>query len=73
MASFFLGANRGMTENPGNISGGTSTNSTDLELQINMTNNPTREDVIKFLRLLQEYILSNGLPDGAIGTYLPPM
>jgi hypothetical protein len=73
MTTYYIGSNRGALENPQGIVAGTSTNSTDMELAIVMTNSPTRKDVIKFLRNVELYILGNGLEDGATGTYLPPL
>ncbi len=73
MAQWYLGINRGQTENPGNVARGTSTNSTDFEVRIDTTKGSTREDVIKALRAIEMYMLSNFIPAGSPGTDLPPL
>ena len=74
MASWYLGQNRGVLEQPGLITVGTSTGSTDMELRIDTGKSVTKEDVIKTLRNLEQYILGNGVPGGAgAGVDLPPL
>lgn len=75
MAQQFLSINRGQTQQTGNVLVATAAPVADVYVQILTTNNPTRKDVIKSLRAIEKYILSNGLPGGSsnIGVDLPPL
>lgn len=73
MASNYLGINRGKTENPGNVTASTASQSVDFELRVDTGKSSTKEDVIKAMEVFKQYILSNGLPGGAVGTNLPPL
>lgn len=74
MADFFLATNVGLSDNQQALSVGVATQSKDLELHILTTNNPTKKDVIKFLRTLEIFILSNGLGTATgVGVDLPPI
>lgn len=74
MANWYLGINRGKLQNVGaNVTVGTSTGSTDVELRIDTTKSSTKEDVILAMRAIENYILSNGIPSGVgAGVDLPP-
>jgi len=73
MAGFFIAANRGQTLK--DVVVGTSTQSKDMELQITSgsTIGLTKQDVMLFIDILEQYIISNGLPDGQVGVDLPPL
>lgn len=74
MASWFIGANRGVIEQQGRLTVGTSTGSVDIELRIDTGKGSTKEDVIKALRNIEYYILANGVPGGTgVGVDLPPL
>jgi hypothetical protein len=72
MASNFLGVNRGVDQ-VGKVTAATTTSSgNDFELRVDTGKSSTKEDVVKAMRIFEQYILSNGLPGGNIGTDLPP-
>ena len=72
MASNFLGINRGVFK-IGSVTAATTTSSgNDFELRIDTGKSSTRKDVVLALRIFEEYLESNGLPGGNIGTNLPP-
>lgn len=78
MADWFYGVNKGSRTMGSDISVATSTQSKDIELHVNTTNNPKKEDVIVALEQFRWYILSNGVqgsdPSSAKGgTDLPPL
>lgn len=73
MASWFLGINRGRLENPGFVSAGVATAATDFELRIDTGKSSTKEDVIKALRLFEQYLLSNYVPANSPGANQPPL
>ena len=66
MASEYYGVNRGTLSGafPGNVTVGTSTGSTDIELRVDLTKGSTKLDVINALDSIRNYILSQG---GALG------
>lgn len=65
MANYYYAQNRGGSDNPQGLSVGTSTQSKDFELNVLTTNSPTKKDVIKFLRTVEQYILGNGVATAA--------
>ena len=73
MASNFIGINRGKTENPGNISASTATQSVDFELRVDTGKSSTKEDIIKALEVFKQYVLSNAIQGGTAGANLPPL
>lgn len=73
MTTYYLGIDRGVTQNPGNVAVGTSTTSKDMELAILMTNAPTKQDVLLAIEAFEQYIISNYIPAGSPGTDLPPL
>jgi hypothetical protein len=73
MADYFYGIARGTSNNPQAVVVGTSTGSTDIELHVSTTNNPTKKDVIRALRTIEQFILSNGVgTTTGPGVDLPP-
>lgn len=60
MASVFIGTNFGKDYSPDNLSEGSSTNTVDVEIQINTTNmasaKATRLDVIQIMEAIIRYI-----------------
>lgn len=74
MASWYLGINRGQTENPGNVTAGTSTASSDFELRIDTGKSSTREDVYKAMDAIKMFMLSNMITGSTTpGANLPPL
>ncbi len=73
MASWFMGINRGKLEQPGLVTTATTTAGTDFELRVDSGKSSTKEDVIKALRVFEQYILSDGVQSGSKGTNLPPL
>ena len=72
MASNFLGIQRGKDQ-VGLVTASTTTSSgNDFELRYDTGKSSTKEDFVKAMRIFEQYILSNGLPGGNIGTDLPP-
>lgn len=70
MADNFIGINRGALDDvPANITVGSSTGSKDIELRVDTGKGTTRQDVIKALEAIKNYILSNGYQSAA---NLPP-
>ena len=61
MADYYYGWARGMADNAQSVAVGTSTNSTDVELHVNTTNSPTKEDVLRAIRAFEQFIFSNGV------------
>lgn len=57
MASEFYGFNRGQTEF--NVTEGSSTGSTDIELRVDLTKSLTKEEVCSFLQMLENVIMKN--------------
>lgn len=72
MASWFIGINRGQLENPGLAVVSTATQAVDFEMRIDSGKSSTKWDAMKAMKLITEYIESNGLPAGKTGTFLPP-
>ncbi len=73
MADFYYGMKRNAFEVPQSVQVGTVTNATDIEVHVNTTNAPTKEDVIKALDAIKFFILSNGIGTATSGgTDLPP-
>lgn len=60
MASRYYGINKGQTEFA--IVEGSSTNSTNIELVVNLASSPSREDVILALEKFENYIISHIWP-----------
>lgn len=61
MASRYYGLNRGQNEH--DIVEGSSTNSVDIELVVDLdSNSPTKEDVLLALEKLENYILKSTYP-----------
>lgn len=57
MASQFIGLNRGaQLQNPGSVTSGTSTGSTDVELRIDLTKSLTRLDIKLLTEALIRYV-----------------
>jgi len=73
MASNFLGINRGQTDQPGNVVTGSSTQSTDFELRVDTGKGSTKEDVVKAMRAIEKFILSNYIVAGNPGVNQPPL
>jgi hypothetical protein len=73
MANFFLGIDRGETQNLGNVEVGVATTADDIELRIDTGFGTTKKDVIMALEAFKYYIISNGIPGGQTGTDLPPL
>ena len=59
--TLFYGFNRGSPSNLQSVDVGTSSTTDDIQLEIDVTHAPTREDVILALRAFEEFILSNGV------------
>lgn len=60
MASRYYGINRG--QNDFQIVEGSSTNSTNIELVVNLASSPSREDVILALEKFENYLISHIWP-----------
>jgi hypothetical protein len=73
MADHFIGLNRGQGGNPGNITAGNATGSTDMELRYDTGKGTTKKDLLLFIEVLEQYIAGDGLSGGATGTFLPPL
>jgi hypothetical protein len=73
MASEFFGINRGQLDGPIylNVTVGSSTGATDIELRVDTGKGSTKKDVIVALRAFEHYLLGQG---GALGTVgIPPL
>lgn len=57
MANRFYGLNRGQTEF--NVTEGASTGSVDVEVNIDLTKNLTKEEVLQIIYMLGNHILKN--------------
>jgi hypothetical protein len=55
VANYFYGINKGQNEYQAVV--GTSTNSVDIELNVNGTNVTTKQDIVNALKKLKNYIL----------------
>lgn len=73
MASNFLGINRGQIDQSGNVVTGTSTQATDFELRIDTGKGSTKMDVVRALRSIERFILSDYIPAGNPGVNQPPL
>ena len=73
MASWYLGINRGKLEQPGLCTSATTTAATDFELRIDTGKSSTKEDVIKAMRIFEQWILSDAIQGGTKGAKLPPL
>ena len=78
--NYYLGFARGKTQNPGNIAIGLAPSGTaaDVEVRMQIDNGTgltglTKQDVMLALELIEQYLLSNGIPGGATGTDLPKL
>ena len=78
--NYYLGIPRGKSMSPGSIAISTSATGTaaDVELRMQIDNGTsttglTKDDVILALNVIRQYILSNGVPGGAVGTDLPKL
>jgi len=60
MVSEFYGLNRGDLDQPETVQVGTSTNSTDIEVRIDLTKNLTRLDTEMLLDAIMRRILDSG-------------
>lgn len=70
MSSNFLSINKGQIH-VGDVLVATSAPTADVYLQISSTNSPKKEDVILAMRLIEQYLLGNGVPGGSVGVDLP--
>ena len=67
MASLFIGLNRGtQDQGPDEVTVGTSTGSTDVELRMDETKSLTRMDILLLTEALLRYII-----DGRLDTAFP--
>lgn len=73
MAQYFLSVNRGKSGNLGDVLVATSAPTADTYVQILTTANQTKMDVWLALKKISEYMQSNGVPGGQVGTDLPPL
>ena len=75
MTTYYLSVNRGQFHVQ-DVAAASSAPSADIYLQMSLTNNITRNDVVQALRLFEAYLLSNGIPNipsaGSPGSDLPP-
>ncbi len=71
--SLFYSINKGQLVNQQNVTVATSTQTADVQLEVDVTNSPTSETVILALRAFEQFILSNGVGTGTTpqGTDLP--
>lgn len=70
--SLFYSLKRGALQRPQSVTVATATQAGDFQLEIDVTNNPTKEDVILALRTFEQFILSNGVGTATgAGTDLP--
>ncbi|HZR03623.1 MAG TPA: hypothetical protein VFA81_10680 [Burkholderiales bacterium] len=72
MASNFIGINRGQDQ-VGLVAVSTTTPARDIELRVDTGKGSTKEDLVKALRIFEQYVLSNGVPGIGAGTDLPPL
>lgn len=73
MASWYFGVNRGLVQNPQQVTVGTSSGSTDIELRVDTGKSSTKEDVILALNTFRNYLLTNGVgTTGGTGVDIPP-
>lgn len=73
MASFYIGLNRG-TQNMAeqyNLTTGTSTGSTDIELRIDETKGWTRKEIMEVFKVFRAYLI-NGQPNLGGNTVIQP-
>lgn len=61
MASRYYGVPRG-GDNKTDVTEAASTNSKDIELVVDLTNSPSREQVLKAIEALKAYILNGNWP-----------
>lgn len=74
MADFFYGVNRGKGVRPQDVTVGTATGGTDVELRVAQGASLTKKDVILILETLENFILSNGVgTTTGPGVDLPPI
>lgn len=59
--SLFYSINRGQVQNPQAVLVATSSQAEDVQLEIDLTNKPTKLDVILALRAFEQFILTNGV------------
>lgn len=57
MASQYFGLNRGASSQPDEVSVGTSTNATDVEVRIDLTKGWTRAELDEYLSRIKDFIL----------------
>lgn len=56
MASQYFGLNRGVSDEPDEVTTGTSTGSTDVELRVDLTKSLTKKDVTLIVSALLRHI-----------------
>jgi|GEM_PF-3352351 len=61
MADWFYGVNRGQGVRPQDVTVGTSTGATDVELRVAQGASLTKKDVTNILKTIENFILSNGV------------
>lgn len=73
MTAYYLSINKGQLDNQlGNVLVATSAPTADVYVQVDATTHtPDRKDVLLALKAIENYVLSNGVPGGKIGTDLP--
>jgi hypothetical protein len=78
MATWYIAGKRGMNNNPGTLNVATSSvgNSYEVELRINSLDANsvalTKLDVLKIVKVIQDYIEQNGITGNA-GADIPPL
>ncbi len=78
--NYYLGFARGKSNQPGNILTGIAPSGTaaDVEVRMQIDNGTgltglTKDDVVMAMEMMKQYVLSNGVPGGAVGTNLPKL
>lgn len=73
MADWFYGINRGKGARPQDVTVGTATGSTDVELRVAQGVSLTKKDVILLIEAIENFVLSNGVgTTTGPGVDLPP-
>lgn len=73
MTMHYLGMNKGVQQSPANITHGTSTTSTDMELRWDDTKAIQKKDIIIMMSVLEQYLEGNGMASGSQGTDIPTL
>ena len=60
MASTFIGINRGKSDQPFGLTVGAATAGTDFEVRMDTGKGSTRLDLIKFLKVVEDYVAIGG-------------